>query len=577
MRHLLPYLWLKNNRKFNACMGLRIAIVVAGRYLNVQIPKQVGKIVNHLTTGSHKIPWKSVVQWVCFNLLSSDFGLDGIENLASTYTAGASYQELAVFLFNFILNLGMRFHSKKNTGEIIKCLDQAQLLTQVVDLVLFQIFPVVGDLINTMVYIASDFGAHLMISLLCMVIIYVWLSVSLAVWINPKRRALAEAERATTSIATETISNYRIVSYFGKEAYERDQYTKAIKTNVDARYRCMFRVYIGKALQDIVVTAGYFLVAIFVLWHVVSDEKPVGDFVRFLMHWENIRKPLKIIKRSWDNITASITIAEKSVELLNTRPSVVETEHAEELSNGPGEVIFNDVTFEHIDGKHTLQGVSFVAKPGETIAIVGESGSGKSTIGDLLYRQYDVTAGSITIDGQDIRSVRPDSLREALGLVPQDCGLFNTSIFENVRYGRSGANKDEVKEACKAAAIHDKIMSLPGGYSFKVGEKGNLLSGGERQRIAIARLLLKDPKIVILDEPTSAVDAKTEAQVQEMFEHRFANRTTFVVAHRLSTIVRADKILVMSKDGRIIEQGKHEELLQNPEGKYTGLWSQQIS
>lgn len=267
--------------------------------------------------------------------------------------------------------------------------------------------------------------------------------------------------------------------------------------------------------------------------------------------------------------------SERLMELLNTKPTVTETPGALPLNITAGRVEFSNVDFSYDPRKATLQNVSFVAESGNTVALVGETGGGKTTILKLLYRYYDANKGSIKIDGQDIREVSLDSLRDSYGMVPQDPALFNTTIMENVRYAQLDATDEEVFEACRAAAIHDKILTFPDGYKSTVGERGVKLSGGELQRVAIARAILRNPPIVILDEATSMIDAETEHLIQQAFKKLTSGRTTFVVAHRLSTIQHADLILVIS-NGEIVESGTHEELFALG-GKYVGLWSKQLS
>lgn len=270
-----------------------------------------------------------------------------------------------------------------------------------------------------------------------------------------------------------------------------------------------------------------------------------------------------------------LTDSERLLVLLQTKPSVTDKPTAYPLELKSGEVVFKDVDFAYDPRKQTLSKVSFIAKPGMTVALVGETGGGKSTLMKLLYRYYDINGGSIRIDGQDIRDVTLDSLRDSFGLVPQDPALFNTTLMENLRYAKLDAADEDIMEACRAACIHDKIMQFPDKYNSKVGERGVKLSGGEMQRVAIARAILRDPKIVLLDEATSMIDAETEAEIQKALRQLTAGRTTFVVAHRLSTIQHADLILVIG-GGRIIECGNHEELFRQ-NGKYVSLWSKQMS
>lgn len=300
---------------------------------------------------------------------------------------------------------------------------------------------------------------------------------------------------------------------------------------------------------------------------------PVGSFVTLVSYWSTIEGPLSLVSYSVRQISQMLIDSERLMELLNTKASVTEAPGSPALEVTSGRVEFCDVNFAYDPRKPTLQGISFVAEPGNTIALVGETGGGKTTILKLLYRYYDPDAGSIRIDGQDIRGVSLDSLRDSFGMVPQDPALFNSTIIENVRYARLDASDQEVHEACRAAAIHDKILSFPDGYRSTVGERGVKLSGGELQRVAIARAILRNPAFVLLDEATSMIDGETEHLIQKAFEKLTSGRTTFVVAHRLSTIQHADQIIVIS-DGKIAEIGTHDELIKLG-GRYVRLWSKQ--
>jgi ABC-type multidrug transport system fused ATPase/permease subunit len=375
-------------------------------------------------------------------------------------------------------------------------------------------------------------------------------------------------------MATESISLHQTISYLNRVELQLSRYKEAVGATVTARLSYSSKLYTGQATQGFLVLSGYLLAATVVLQRIASGQNSLGTFVTFIRYWNNVTGPVKTITRSYQSITSMLVDAERLLQLLSLKSSVVDPEPAQKLVVGSGEVRFEDVDFAY-DSKPVLQGVSFVAKPGDTIAVVGETGSGKSTILNLLFRFYDVKGGSIAIDGQEISSVTVRSLREALGIVPQQPALLNDSILNNVRYGQPDATDQEVEAACIAAAIHPKIMSFSNGYETLVGERGVRLSGGELQRIAIARVLLGDPKIIMLDEATSAVDTETEAIIQDAITKIFKDRTVLLIAHRLSTVVKANMILVMEK-GKIIERGTHEELLKRG-GKYKALWGQQTS
>ncbi|KAF1366167.1 ABC transporter [Lizonia empirigonia] len=474
------------------------------------------------------------------------------------------------------LSLSWNLLLNENTGELVKAGDQAQSLNGLIELICFEICPMIFDLVLATSYMGHAFGIYVVFIVLALALAYGWLGVVFTTWANSTRREWTEHSRKRHQISTESISLHPTISYFNRVEFELDRYKKAVGATMTALLRYTSKLYTGQAIQGILVLGGYLLAATIVLQRIAYGQNSVGTFITFIRYWNNVTGPVKTITRSYQSITSMLIDAERFLELLSLKSAVVDPEPAQKLVAKSGEVRFQAVDFAYDNRNLLLQDVSFVVKPGSKIAFVGETGSGKSTILKLLFRFYDVSEGSITIDGQDIRSVTLRSLREALGIVPQMPALFNKSILENnVRYGWLEATDKEVVEACKAAAIHDKIMSFPGQYESMVGERGVRLSGGELQRIAIAQVLLKNPKIVMLDEATSAVDTGTETIIQDAISTIFKDRTMLVVAHRLSTIIGANTILVVN-EGKIIEQGTHDELLRQG-GKYKELWVQQTS
>jgi len=365
------------------------------------------------------------------------------------------------------------------------------------------------------------------------------------------------------------------VAYFNRLAFEHQRYAANIASTIHAQYAYYFRSMGGHAAQDMLTTFGFAACCIFGISQIATGQKPVGNLVTLIVYWQTMTQPLYVLSYSYRHISSALIDAERLLQLLNTRPTVSDEEGAQDVVVHKGEVEFKNVDFHYDERKPILRDVSLHAGGGQTIAFVGETGGGKSTLLKLLFRFYDVTGGSISIDGQDLRSISQSSLRDALGLVPQDPVLFNQTIRQNIRYAKLEATDAEIEDACRAAAIHDDISGFPDGYNAKVGERGVRLSGGQLQRIAIARVLLKNPKIVLLDEATSAIDSAIEAQIQEAFRKLSQGRTTFVIAHRLSTIVDADQILVIEK-GQILERGTHHALLERA-GKYSELWTKQTA
>lgn len=568
----LPYLWPKDDWRIMACLGIRALDVLQGRVLNLMVPRQIGIITDKLHQGTHVMPWKEILLWTGFSWLNSFGGFGILDNLANAFISNYSYKRICDLAFAHVMNLSMDFHSNKDSGEVLKSVEQAQSLNTLIETVLFEICPVLLDLIVAMWYVTHLFDIYMSFIILAMGMTYVWLGVTFVSWTQPKRRSYVDKARAENKTVYESISNWPTVSYFNRAPYERDRYKTAIQKTITSKYSYLFRSYGGHAVQSSLMTFGFAGCMMLAISQIVSGRKPVGNLVTLIMYWDTMMNPLYTMAYTYRHIATTLIDAERLLQLLNTKPTVADKDQ-KELQIKKCKVEFKDVNFAYDERKQVLKGINFVAQPGQTIAFVGETGGGKSTMLKLLFRFYDVTNGSITIDDQDIRSVTQSSLREALGVVPQDPALFNMSIRDNVRYARLDATDEEIEEACKAAAVHDKIITFPDGYKSKVGERGVKLSGGELQRVSIARVLLKNPKIVMLDEATSAVDSSTEAQIQEAFKKLSSGRTTFVVAHRLSTIVDADIILVVDQ-GEIIERGTHAELLLKG-GKYAELWTKQ--
>jgi ABC-type multidrug transport system fused ATPase/permease subunit len=403
---------------------------------------------------------------------------------------------------------------------------------------------------------------------------YVTAEVLTSSWNIPYRRRVTKAEREQTRVMHQAVQGWQTVLYFNKFGFEGRRYGEAVESYLSADKTWNQRDAFFQAFTELWIPGTFFGLSCLILYDISQGRSSPGDFVFYIQYWETLIWPLKLLSKQYKWLMADLVAAERLLVLLKTKPNVTDKEGARHLGPVKGHVEFKNVNFSYNPRQQSIKDLNISAKPGQTIALVGTTGAGKSTILKLLLRFYDVSSGSIEIDGQDISDVTLSSLREVLGVVPQDPLLFNASVMENLRYARPAATDEEVFAACRAAAMHDKILSFVDGYNSQVGESGVKLSRGELQRIAIARVFLKDPPIFILDEATSAVDTGTEGEIQRSLEVLGGTRTTFVVAHRLSTVVRADQILVVD-EGRVVERGTHKELL-GREGKYWGLWRRQI-
>ncbi|KAF1938931.1 hypothetical protein EJ02DRAFT_425294 [Clathrospora elynae] len=576
----LPYLFPKDDWKVMACLVLRLLHMLQERVLNLLTPRQLGIITNKLQnsyeTQSGVMPWKDIMLWVLFSYINSYAGLGIIDGLANLVISNSAYRRITLLAYKHVLGLSMDFHTSKDSGEVLKAVEQASSLNSLIEMVLFDICPILLDLVVAMYYVTHLFDAYMAFIILFMGAAYVTVGWYFTTLSQPKRRDYVEKQRTESSTVNETVHNWQTVAYFNRLTFEHSRYAENIINTIRSQYAYYFRSMGGHAAQDLLTTFGFAGACIFGMSQIVTGRKPVGNLVTLIMYWHTMTSPLYVLSYSYRHISSSLIDAERLLQLLNSKPTVADKDGAKDIVVHTGEVEFKDVDFHYDERKPIIKGVNLKAEGGQTIAFVGETGGGKSTMLKLLFRFYDVTGGSIMIDGQDLRSVTQASLRDALGLVPQDPVLFNQTIRQNIRYAKLEATDAEIEDACRAAAIHDDIVGFPDGYNSKVGERGVRLSGGQLQRIAIARVLLKNPKIVMLDEATSAIDSSIEALIQQAFKKLSQGRTTFVIAHRLSTIADADQILVIEK-GEIIERGTHQELLRNMGGKYLELWTKQTA
>jgi ABC-type transport system involved in Fe-S cluster assembly fused permease/ATPase subunit len=571
----LPYLLPKDDWRVMLCLFTRVVHLILRRALNLLEPRQLGIITNKLVEGSRIMPWLDIGLWMLFRWMNSSSGLSILDNFAQTGLSNLAFERMKDLAYKHLLSLSMDFHTSKDSGEVLKAVDQASSLNSLIEVVLFGVLPIFIDLFVAMYYVTCLFDAYMTFIILFMGMAYVWLGFIVTTILQPRRRTWVKKQRIESAIMNETVHNWQTVAYFNRITYERDRYLRSLRATIRANYAFYFRATGGQAAQNLLLSLGFTAACVFAISQIITGDKPVGNLITLIMYWGTLTSPLVVMSNSFQHITHILINAERLLQLLNTKPTVADCKDAQDLVVKTGEVEFKDVEFAYDGRQQMTKKVSFLVGGGQTVAFVGASGGGKSTIFQLLLRSYDVTGGSIFIDGQDLRSVTLSTLRDSLGLVPQNATLFNQTIRQNVQYAKLDATNAEIEEACWAASIHDDIVSFHDGYKTKVGERGVRLSGGQLQRIAIARVLLKSPKIVMLDEATSAIDSITEAQIQEALKKLSKGRTTFVIAHRLSTIMKADQIFVVDQ-GEIIERGTHSELL-DLGGKYFALWMQQTA
>jgi ATP-binding cassette subfamily B protein len=483
-------------------------------------------------------------------------------------------RNLAYKTFVHMHQLSLRYHVQRRTGGVSRIIERGVAgIETIVRFTILNTLPTFLELAFAAGVIAYQFNWKYLVVILATVIVYVWFTVKVSDWRIKIRRTMNESDQDAHSKAIDSLLNFETVKYFGNEKLEAARYDRAMARYEQAAIRIWTSIAWLNIGQVVIFTAGMTTCMVMSGLAVVRGEQTIGDFVLINALLMQLSIPLNFIGMVYREIKQGLIDIEAMFDLLEVPPEITDRPGAAPLAVTGGSVRFEDVVFQYDPGRAILKGVSFEVPAGRTVAIVGPSGAGKSTIARLLFRFYDVTAGRISIDGQDIRDVSQESLRGAIGMVPQDTVLFNDTIAYNIRYGRPDATDDEVSDAAQTAQIAGFVESLRDGYRTEVGERGLKLSGGEKQRVAIARTVLKAPPILVLDEATSALDIHTEREIQAALERISANRTTLVIAHRLATIVNADEIIVLD-GGRITERGTHDELLDQG-GLYASMWNRQ--
>ncbi len=578
LHRLLPYLWQYKWRVIAA-----IVFMVGAKFANVGVPILLKTLVDAMSlkpgdpTALLVVPVGLLVAYGALRLSTSLF-TELRELVFAKATQGAA-RSIALQTFEHLHALSLRFHLERQTGGMTRDIERG--VRGIESLISFTLFNVVATLVEVVLVLsvlAIKFDAWFAWITLAALALYITFTVLVTEWRTKFRREANEFDSAAHSKAVDSLLNYETVKYFNNEAFEARRYDESLERLRRARLKSQTTLSMLNTGQQFIIAVG--LVAM--LWRatqgVVDGRMTLGDLVMVNAFMIQLYIPLNFLGVIYREIKQSLTDLDKMFTLMDKEREVADAPGAQPLAGlDQPTVRFEDVVFAYDPkgGRTILQGISFEIPAGKTVAVVGPSGSGKSTLARLLFRFYDIQQGRITIAGQEIRSVTQASVRQAIGIVPQDTVLFNDTVAYNIAYGRPGATQDEIEAAARAARIHDFIASTPKGYATMVGERGLKLSGGEKQRVAIARTLLKNPPILIFDEATSALDSANERAIQAELQGVAQNKTTLVIAHRLSTVVDAHEILVMDA-GRIIERGTHAQLLALG-GRYASMWSLQQS
>jgi ABC-type transport system involved in Fe-S cluster assembly fused permease/ATPase subunit len=570
----LPHLWPRTSLRLQLHFPALGLCLLACRALTVLVPLQLGIIVNVLRNNGGDVPWVAIGLFIVLRFLDSSAGISLVQSWLWMPISRYTTEQLSAAAYDQVMNLSCDFHDSKKSGRMWQIVGRGESLSDLVHTIGFEMIPMAADLVIAVSVFWWLFDAYMAFIVALSSVLFLW-ATSKTIPIRTKRqREFIKAWEDEYSQMTESSLNWTTVSYFNRIGYEQNRYKDAVRSSQSKLIRYKVLSFMISAIRALTLQTGLMTAAMLAAHQISNGYRSVGDFVVLITYWAQLTIPLSLFASGFSRIAKSFVDAEKLLELLQKKPTVRNDENATEFVLKQGRVEFDRVCFSYDGRRQVANNLSFRAEPGQTVALVGETGGGKSTILNLLFRFYDANSGSVVIDGQDVRHVTLESLRANIGCVPQDPDLFNQTILQNLRYAKLDATEDEVQTACKAVALHEKIMSFTKGYGEKVGERGVKLSGGELQRMAIARAILKDPKLLLLDEATSSVDSETEALIQASLKKLCAGRTTFVVAHRLSTIIHADLVMVI-KDGRIIERGTHDKLMKIG-GHYSKLWTRQL-
>ena len=578
-RSLLAYLWPADDPGAKVRVVLAVVFLLLAKVATVYVPLVYAQAIDALSPKHGQaavvaLPIALIVGYGLLRVASGGFG--ELRDAVFARVKQRTVRIVARQTFEHLHALSLRFHLDRQTGGLTRVVDRGMLAVEtVLRLAVFNIVPTILEAVMVTAIIWWKFDWRFAAVTLGAVAAYIGFTLGFTTWRIKIRRAMNEVDTEATSKAIDSLLNYETVKYFGNEAHESRRFDEALGRYERAAVRTQVSLNMLNLGQVAIIAAALMVIMLMAAQGVVGGRYTVGEFVLVNTYLMQLYQPLNFLGFVYSGVRQGLVDMEQMFRLLDVPQEVADRSGALPLASSlaagaPPELRFEDVHFGYNDNREILGGVSFTIPPGHKLAVVGHTGAGKSTLSRLLFRFYDVTEGAILVDGRDVRDVTQDSLRAAIGVVPQDTVLFNDTLLYNIAYGRPGASMAEIEEAARLAQVADFVAKLPEGYQTRVGERGLKLSGGEKQRVAIARTILKDPRILILDEATSALDTRTEQDIQAALQTVSARRTTLVIAHRLSTVVDADEILVLA-DGLVVERGTHADLLSRA-GPYSRMW-----
>ena len=578
---VVPYLWPKGQPGLKWRVVIALTSLVLAKLVAVATPMILGSAVDALAGNSNWLSQSFTLGAVGLTLAYGisrilESGFLQIRDVVFAKVGQRALRKVGLETFQHIHALSLRYHISRKTGGLSRVMERGvKGVAFLLRFLLFSIGPLALQLVMITVALAAFYDARYVSVIAVAVIAYVWFTFVVTEWRVKIRKEMNDQDNDANQKAIDSLLNFETVKYFGAETREANRYDKAMAGYEVAALKTSYSLGVINIGQALIINSALVVVMIMSALEVSSGKASVGDFVTVNAFIMQVMMPLNFLGFVYRETRQALVDMSEMFSLLEQPAEVLDKSGAPPLQIKGARIELRDVHFAYDPERKILKGVSLKVPAGKTLAIVGPSGSGKSTIGRLLFRFYDVSAGALLVDSQDVRDVTQASLHNAIGVVPQDTVLFNDTIYYNIAYGRADATQADIEAAAKAAQIHDFVTSLPLGYNTTVGERGLKLSGGEKQRVGIARTLLKNPPILLLDEATSALDTETEHDIQESLIAMGQGRTVLIIAHRLSTVVHADQIVVLEQ-GKIVEQGSHDELLAK-EGRYSHLWNLQLS
>ena len=579
--NLWPYMWPADRPDLKLRVAWAAAFLVVAKLVLLLVPYTFKWATNALDNQFVAPDWvppllvAPVMLVLAYNVVRVvQLGFNQLRDALFARVGQHAVRQLSQRTFVHIHRLSLRFHLERRTGGLSRIIERGvKGIETIVRFTILNTAPTILEFALAAVIFAVAYGWAYVAIIAVTVWLYIWFTVRASDWRIVIRKQMNDSDTDANTKAVDSLLNYETVKYFNNEDMEARRFDRSMARYEDAATKTWTSLGWLNFGQGVILGLGMAAAMGLSAWEVTRGTQTIGDFVFINAMLIQLSIPLNFIGFVYREIRQGLADIEQMFDLLDVPQEVVDRPDAKPLAISDGAIRFDDVHFAYDANRQILKGISFEVPAGKTVAIVGPSGAGKSTISRLLFRFYDIQSGAVTIDGQDIRDVTQHSLRAAIGMVPQDTVLFNDTIAYNIRYGRVDASEEEVREAARLAQIGDFIEALPEGYKSMVGERGLKLSGGEKQRVAIARTILKAPPILILDEATSALDTQTEQEIQAALDLVSRDRTTLVIAHRLSTVIGADEIIVL-KDGRIAERGTHQSLLKQ-EGLYRQMWDRQ--